>query len=304
MYRNKHGLVKRTLFRLYDRVPVLGRVKGLFLPFKLKSFSKRLDARTQAVAAGRAANGCAPLFDHIEIETFNRCNGECGFCPVNRHLDPRQPQRMTDELYASIISQLRQLDYQGEVCLYSNNESLLDNRLEAFTRMARQELPNARILLSTNGTLLTPERYTALVDHIDLFYVNNYCDDFQLTPTHAAIMELAKTKPEWWEKTHIVVRYRKELMSSRGGMAPNKKNAQPRTLNVGCTFVASQMIVRPDGKLSLCCNDALGTVTLGDLTKQKIAEAWNSELYEDVRTRVLAGRDAMPLCRHCDTLGD
>lgn len=28
------------------------------------------------------------------------------------------------------------------------------------------------------------------------------------------------------------------------------------------------MVVRPDGKVSLCCNDALGTMTLGDLTKE------------------------------------
>ena len=30
------------------------------------------------------------LFDHIEIETINRCNGNCDFCPVNHRVDPRE----------------------------------------------------------------------------------------------------------------------------------------------------------------------------------------------------------------------
>ncbi len=50
--------------------------------------------------------------------------------------------------------------------------------------------------------------------------------------------------------------------------------------------------------------DAIGTMALGDLTKQSILEAWNGGAFEEMRVKVLAGRDAVPLCRHCDTLVD
>ena len=304
MYRNKHGLFKRGLYRLYEAVPFTRRVKGMFLPFRVKSFEKRLERRRSEVAEARRVTGRAPLFDHVEIETINRCNGECGFCPVNRHLDPRKAERMPDELFRSIIAQLRALEYGGEICLYSNNESLLDNRIEEFLAHARAELPKARVMLSTNGTLLTPERYRAIIDNVDLFYVNNYCDDFKLTPGNEEIMKLAQSRPDWWEKTHIVVRYRREVMSSRGGQAPNKKDLRPPTLATGCTYPTSQFIIRPDGKLSLCCNDAIGKYTLGDLAKQSVEEAWYGETFERARDSLLRGRGEFELCRHCDTLGD
>ncbi|MCC8189943.1 MAG: SPASM domain-containing protein [Planctomycetes bacterium] len=304
MYRNKYGLVKRCLCRLYEAVPPVRRIKGLFHPLRVRSFARRLEARRAGIQEARHRDGRPPLFDHVEIETFNRCNGECGFCPVNRHLDPRRATRMTDDLFTAIMEQLGALDYRGELCLYSNNESLLDDRIERFTEHARRAVPGCRLMLSTNGTLLTPERYQALIDNLDLLYVNNYCDDFALTPENQEILRLAESRPEWWRKTHIVVRYRREIMSSRGGQAPNKPGPRLRTLPVGCTYPASQLIVRPDGKLSLCCNDAVGVVTLGDLTQQSVLEAWYGEVYEDARRRLLESRDAFALCRHCDTLGD
>lgn len=30
-----------------------------------------------------------PLFEYVEIETINRCNGVCSFCPVNKLVDTR-----------------------------------------------------------------------------------------------------------------------------------------------------------------------------------------------------------------------
>lgn len=304
MYRNKYTLFKRLLYRLQEAVPVTRRVKGAFLPFRLASFEKRLEKRRKEVEESRRVTGHAPLFKHIEIETFNRCNGECDFCPVNRHIDPRHAVKMSDELFDSIIGQLRELDYDGDICLFSNNESLLDKRIEDFSAKAKQSVPKANIVFSTNGTLLTPERYRALIDNTDLFYVNNYCDDFQLTPLSKEIMALAQSRDEWWRKTHIVIRYRREIMSSRGGQAPNKSDLPPPALKTGCTYPAEQMIVRPDGKLSLCCNDALGKYTLGDLSVQSLTEAWWGEKYENLRSKLLSSRSGFELCHNCDTLGD
>ena len=36
---------------------------------------------------------------NIEIETFNRCNATCQFCPVNRDADPRPMKRMEESLF-------------------------------------------------------------------------------------------------------------------------------------------------------------------------------------------------------------
>ena len=42
-----------------------------------------------------------PLFSSIEIEVINRCNGECPFCPVNRHIDPRKLRKMASQSMVS-----------------------------------------------------------------------------------------------------------------------------------------------------------------------------------------------------------
>lgn len=52
----------------------------------------------------------------------------------------------------------------------------------------------------------------------------------------------------------------------------------------------------------MCCNDALGKYTMGDLSAQSINEAWNSEEYKKVRREMLTtGRKNLLLCRECDT---
>ena len=44
-----------------------------------------------------------PIFQGIEIETINRCNGSCSFCPINKFEDNRKLKYMESELFYSII---------------------------------------------------------------------------------------------------------------------------------------------------------------------------------------------------------
>ena len=61
-----------------------------------------------------------------------------------------------------------------------------------------------------------------------------------------------------------------------------------------------QLIIRPDGKVSLCCNDPLGRCTLGDLTKQTILDVWYGPQYQMVRKCVAEGRKNWKHCEFCD----
>lgn len=65
-----------------------------------------------------------------------------------------------------------------------------------------------------------------------------------------------------------------------------------------------QFNIRPDGKVSLCCNDALGIYTLGDTNINSIKEIWYSEEYMNIRREMKKhGRKKLNLCSKCDTLG-
>ena len=100
-----------------------------------------------------------PIFELIELETVNRCNSGCSFCPVNKKSDTREYCRMTDELFEKIIGELADLDYSYRLGLYSNNEPFLDEDIIRRVKYAREKLPKAFLEIYTNGTLLTLEQF-------------------------------------------------------------------------------------------------------------------------------------------------
>lgn len=240
------------------------------------------------------------LFDHIEIETINRCNGNCSFCPVSRKKDPREKAVMTTELFQKIVAQLAKINYSGRFTTFSNNEPLLDDRLIEFNRYAREKLPNARMHLFTNGTLLTIDKFIALINILDELIIDNYQQELKLIKPCQEIEAYCKEHPELCKKVTIVLRKPNEILTSRGGNAPNRKQI-PDYSKDRCILPFRQMIVRPDGKVSLCCNDAIGKYTLGDLNQESLLDVWYGPKFQMVRKCLYEGREKWGDCRHCDT---
>ncbi len=243
---------------------------------------------------------CRPLFKYLEIETVNRCNGSCSFCPVSKNNDKREYSEMSDALFERIIDQLHEMDYSGELCLFSNNEPLLDEKIVERNHYARLKLPNARMHLFTNGTLLTMDKFIALIEDLDELIIDNYSDDLQLHKRSRDIFEYVSDHKELSGKVSIVLRKANEILTSRGGEAPNRKSIVRYGENK-CALPFEQMIIRPDGRVSLCCNDPLGKTTLGDLNSESITDIWYGEKYRAIRESLLDGRKNIPQCSRCDT---
>ncbi len=242
------------------------------------------------------------FFGEIVIETINRCNGTCSFCPVNKNLDTREFHLMKKELFFSIIEQLHNLNYKGTVSLYGNNEALLDKRIFEFLDYARKELPFASLVLSTNGLLLTNEKFYRIIPNLDLLIIDNYDDDLRLPPRIKDIYTIYKNDEKYKNKVWIVLRKKNEILTTRGGQARNRKKIT-NTFISPCIYPFLQMAVRPTGEVGLCCNDALGEGTLGDLNKESIVDAWNGHKYIQFReTMFKEGRKNLLMCKNCDTI--
>lgn len=254
-----------------------------------------------------------PLFEQVEIETINRCNGECAFCPVNKNQPQREYARMTDELFAKIIDELSEINYKGQLCLSSNNEPFLDKRIIDFAKMAREKVPNAEIYMWTNGTIANYKMIEEIIDYLSYIYIDAYSVDNSLSDNIQEIFDYFNAKNDGsvkiYEKTHIpsetkisiFKRDQQEVLSSRGGQAPNKTEV-PKISKIKCSRFFEKVIIRPDGKLSLCCCDALGKYTMGDVSDKTLLEIWNhSEEYKRLRTEMKKhGRKNIDLCRKCD----
>ncbi|MBQ8625902.1 MAG: SPASM domain-containing protein [Agathobacter sp.] len=240
-----------------------------------------------------------PLFEHIEIETYNRCNGVCDFCPVSVKAESRKKCLMDIELFKKIIDELADLNYSGRLCLFSNNEPFLDSRIIELHKYARKMLPNARMHLYTNGTLLTLDKFIEIMKYLDELIIDNYNQELKLIPNARRIKEYCEEHPELIERVTIVLRKPKEILATRGGDAPNR-HEKISYENTKCVNPFRQMIVRPDGKVSLCCNDPLGKNTMGDLNRSSVTEVWYGEEFRKVREALAKGRQYWPHCKYCD----
>ena len=243
-----------------------------------------------------------PLFKSIEIETVNRCNGTCPFCPVNINEKQRPYAKMDSNLFYKIINELSDLHYSGELALFSNNEPFLDNRMVDFCKYAKEHVPNAYLYLYTNGSVLSLEKFLQSIHYLDYLIIDNYNDDMVLNDPVRIISNYCEGHPELLKKVKISLRLQNEILTSRGGQAPNKPDT--RTMgDVKCRLPFEQLVIRPDGKVSLCCNDALGKYTLGDVSVDTLKSVWYSEAYSHVRLEIMNnGRKKLYLCRECDTV--
>lgn len=242
-----------------------------------------------------------PLFSHVEIETVNRCNGGCDFCPVSVKNERREYCEMTDALFEKIITELSEIDYRGKLALFSNNEPLLDAKIVERHKIARERVPNARMHLFTNGTLLALDKFVELVQYLDELIIDNYQQDLKLIPPCERIAQYCESHPQLKKKVTIVLRKPKEILSSRGGDAPNRKKMISLE-NVQCILPFKQMIIRPDGKVSLCCNDPYGKNTLGDVSRDTLVNVWNNQKYNMIRKCLYKGRKEWEHCKLCDFL--
>jgi radical SAM protein with 4Fe4S-binding SPASM domain len=130
--------------------------------------------------------------------------------------------------------------------------------------------------------------------------IDNYNDGLELNAPVRVIDEYCKRRPDIDKKVKIHIRRENEVLSTRGGLSPNNK--KKKTLPLSCFLPYAQFVIRPDGKISLCCNDAYGIHTLGDVSEQSIKEVWYSKEFAGIREvlRKRNGRGSLDLCRYCD----
>ena len=139
-----------------------------------------------------------------------------------------------------------------------------------------------------------------LTASLDYLYLDNYDDDLAIHPHLQRIIDTRADEGNC--KVKLMVRPKTQVLNNRGGHAPNKESEEVYTSS--CILPFMQMVIRPDGKVSLCCQDAYGDVTLGDLSQQSVQEIWTGDPFVQIRkTMVSGGRSRLKSCRLCDLFG-
>jgi radical SAM protein with 4Fe4S-binding SPASM domain len=110
----------------------------------------------------------------IQVQTINRCNAACGFCPYPYTIHLQEKQIMDDALYSKIVDEcVAESDLHGFVPM-SKNEPLLDIKMEQrVMEFKLKAQPHQMVELVTNGSPLTPKRAQRLMDAgVDLITIS------------------------------------------------------------------------------------------------------------------------------------
>ncbi len=245
-----------------------------------------------------------PVFANCMIETVNRCNGTCEFCPANTKDESRPFKKMPDEMFYGIIQQLKEMQWKGKLYLSINNEPFIDKRILHFAEYAKENLPGIRTSLISNGTLLTPEKMDAMPGLVDEIVINDYSEKYALSKQHKSVYKHVKRNKRRFSGMSITInrRYRKEILATRAGNAPNKPVKNNR-VNTPCIYPFLDFLIFPDGQAGMCCNDCFEKSHFGDVTKEPLLEIWNNEKFHKLRKAMAGGgRNRYPFCRECDVV--
>lgn len=243
-------------------------------------------------------NYYVPLF--ISVETINRCNGTCPFCPCNIRDEIRPYMEMSDEVFNKIINDLSEMKYSGTLMLLANNEVFLDKKIMDRIKIARKKVPKCHMKIITNGKLLTTKIFDELNNKrlIDELVINNYNSSTKLNCQVQKIYDLYKDK-ELNMEVIINIRYANEVLSNRAGTSPNKKEMKG-IIKDFCVLPYTDININPKGNLLICCCDAVEKTNLGNIMDDSLINIFNNEKYRMIRKRMKKGRHNYSFCKHCD----
>jgi radical SAM protein with 4Fe4S-binding SPASM domain len=236
----------------------------------------------------------------VTIETINRCNNKCSFCPASIGNETRPLYKMQKDLFEKIIAELKVINYNGILELFVNNEPFLDERIIDFHEFARTELPDSCILLFTNGLLFTLDKFLKIAPFVNQIIINNYNSTLVLHDNVKKIWEYSQKNKEHFPHLEIVIqkRFIDEKLSNRNNSAPNKKAT--REIKEPCLAPFTDLTIYPNGIVGLCCSDALEKTNMGNCNESTISEIWRSDKYLKIRQIMRKSRIGNDMCKFCD----
>jgi len=99
----------------------------------------------------------------VQIQTQTGCNAACIFCPYSSTVDSQPKGTMSQELFEKIIDEIAEHGVR-RISPYLMNEPFLDPKIIDRLVYIKKKIPDARIVLTTNGSKLTPEKVDRLIE--------------------------------------------------------------------------------------------------------------------------------------------
>jgi len=274
----------------------------------------------------------------VQVETIAGCNADCVWCPYGK-IHPAPPAgRMPQDRFERIVEECAR-NGVTRFSPYLTNEPLLDPQIFDRIRFARQAMPRAKIVITTNGAPMTPDvidRLLSLDGALHALYISvqgiskrGYEETMGgtirfekvLANVNHLIAEMRARKlrrPKVWitmVATNLVdapravaywrrrgVRAKYTALENRGGNIAGAPGMAIGKMGYysDCPRMFKQAYICWDGVMVLCCTDYRRSHILGNVFDSGISAVWGSPLAEETRRRFLTGRiHTIALCGAC-----
>jgi len=234
----------------------------------------------------------------VEIEINHACNRSCSYCP-NSVEERKTKGRMSRELYQNILENLAEIGFCGRLSYDFYNEPMLHPELNFFVSQSKKILPQTKIHLYSNGTLLSATQFRRLSDSgVDHFTITRHEEDFSEGKNY--IFEEVYRDLGPTDKMKVSYRSFQDLhLVNRGGLL--KHLGQEGLPLHPCHLPSHMLTVTVDGRILSCFEDFREEQVFGDLKTQKLIDIWQSPPYSRFRRDLKNGlRHLHAPCKNCN----
>ncbi len=274
-----------------------------------------------------------PESNELRLEVTTKCNYNCIICP--REKLTRKKETMSYELFKHIFDKINSETSQYDTLTFPGlGEPLLDKTVDDKIIYAKKH--NYTVLMLTNGSLLTVDRFRRLEDiGLDSVRVSIYgdspesynivhrtkkADSFQRVREN--LTEISRIK----DHTSLLITYNVVEGCNDSALEPwieywkDKVDLlevwRPHNWVDGRSYRSVQrektktcgrpwktpLQIQVDGTVNMCCFDFDGKLLLGDLKTQTLEEVFESSMFKKILKHHTSGdfNESGLICENCD----
>ncbi len=238
--------------------------------------------------------------NRVEIEISNECNQACSYCP-NSVVKAKEVKHMPLHIYQTLLNQLKKNNYQGNIYFHFYNEPLMSPHLLDWILLAKKKLPDNKIDIFTNGTLINSK------DQLQKFFnagVWRFNITAHSTDTLSKIAPIINSFGKQQKNLFKVSSSLDIIYSNRGGAISYLPATTPNILSRPCFIPHTNMVVTTNGDVLPCYEDFFQTMKMGNIANESLLNIWNSPQYIALRNtlKTSGGRKKYQLCSKCNNI--
>ena len=269
----------------------------------IKTIQKNLKRRAPLVNENIKFFKKVPLPSWIEMSLIDACNRKCGFCPKsNEDLAPDTYMRMSRSLIDKICRELKEIEYNGSICLCGYGEPLLHKDINYIV----QELSKVALVeIVTNGDPLSAKMMFELhQSKANRLVISMYDGEHQIKKFKQMLKD-AKVPGDF-----LILRDRWYSEAQNFGV---KLTNRAGTVDVGeqlkvniaakCYYPSYQLLIDWNGDVFLCPQDWQRRVTMGNIMQETIFDIWTGKVLTNFRKNLLNGKRCASPCSSCNADG-